>query len=226
MKEGLIYRSANPDRISRRDLKLLHRLEIKTIIDLRAPYEYGKNKVRIDDIEVISLPLDFEKKTRELLYPWFFRKNARDKISEISNLLYSDITNGAGLVLSRIAGILMEPERSPVLIHCQAGKDRTGIVIAILQMLAGADRETIIAGYMKSNESILPYYRRKMILRKVLTLGYFPAETILFAIEVKKENIITAMDIVEERYGGPGPYLSGSGFDIARMQALKRMLID
>jgi protein-tyrosine phosphatase len=225
LKKGIIYRSANPDRITRKDIKNLYNLGIRTIIDLRAPYEYKKRKKVIENVEVISMPLDFEKKTREKLYPYLFKKNSEEKISEISNSLYIDIIDGAGDAFRKFAEILLSPDRSPVLIHCQAGKDRTGILSALLQLLLGVEREIIIRDYLKSNDALLPYFRRRLLIRKVLTLGYFPASTILFAISVKEKNIETVLDRVEEHYGGPEAYLAGSGFDMKVLPELKERLL-
>jgi protein-tyrosine phosphatase len=225
LKKGIIYRSANPDRVSRRDIKRLHELGIRTIIDLRAPYEYKKNKRSAEGIEVIPMTLDFEKKTREQLYPWLFRKNSEEKIAEISNSLYIDIIDGAGLVFRQFAEILLSSGRSPVLVHCQAGKDRTGIISALVQLLAGVERETIIRDYLKSNEELLPYFRRRMMFRKIITLGYFPASTILFAISVKRNNIETVLERVENHYGGPQAYLAAAGFDMNKLPLLMKEIL-
>jgi protein-tyrosine phosphatase len=226
MRKGVLYRSANPDHIKSGDINILHKMGIKTIIDLRASYEYRKKKVKIDGIEVVSLPLDFERKTREQLYPYFFKTNSEEKIAEISNSLYIEITDGAGQVLRQVSEILLEPARSPVLIHCQAGKDRTGIIIALLQLLAGADKKIIIRDYLKSNDALLPYFRKRMLLRKIITLGYFPASTILYGIAVKEKNIETVIDRVVNHYGGPEAYLARSGFDMNSLQLLRDKLID
>jgi len=225
LRKGIIYRSANPDRITRKDIKNLYNLGIRTIIDLRAPYEYKKRKKVIEKVEVISMPLDFERKTREKLYPYLFRKNSEDKISEISNSLYVDIIDGAVEVFRQFAEILLSPDRLPVLIHCQAGKDRTGILSALIQLLMGVEREIIVSDYLKSNDALLPYFRRRLIARKIITLGYFPASTILFAISVKENNIKTVLDRVQEHYGGPEAYLAASGFDMNGLPLLKEKLL-
>jgi protein-tyrosine phosphatase len=225
LRKGIIYRSANPDRITRKDIRNLYNLGIRTIIDLRAPYEYRKRKKVIENVEVISMPLDFEKKTREKLYPYLFRRNSEEKISEISNSLYVDIIDGAGEVFRQFAEILLSPGRSPVLIHCQAGKDRTGIITALIPLRMGVEREIIVRDYLKSNDALLPYFRRRLLIRKIITLGYFPASTILFAISVKEKNIETVLDRVENHYGGPEAYLAASGFDMNGLPILKERLL-
>lgn len=56
---------------------------------------------------------------------------------------------------------LADPDRYPVLYHCQAGRDRTGVMSAMLLKLLGVDRQTIISDYMLSNliyPTIYPSY--------------------------------------------------------------------
>jgi protein-tyrosine phosphatase len=67
VRNGIIFRSANPDNLSREDIEKLHFLKIKTIIDLRAPGEWKKNRRTIENVDILSLPLDFQKTTREKL---------------------------------------------------------------------------------------------------------------------------------------------------------------
>lgn len=59
---------------------------------------------------------------------------------------------------SQIFQILSDPERLPVLIHCEQGKDRTGVVIAIILSLCGVDRQVILDDYNKSYEGLYTQY--------------------------------------------------------------------
>ena len=83
IREKTIFRSANPDKISKEDINKLFKLNIRTIVDLRAPFESRKRNKKIDKIETITLPLDFEKETRERLMPYCQKKNY---------LLYDELT--------------------------------------------------------------------------------------------------------------------------------------
>jgi hypothetical protein len=47
--------------------------------------------------------------------------------------------------------ILAEQDGAPTLIHCASGKDRTGIIVAILQLLAGVPRNEVLSHYLLSN---------------------------------------------------------------------------
>jgi protein-tyrosine phosphatase len=225
IREGIIFRSANPDRISKKDIDKLHLLNIRTIIDLRAPGEGKRQKKPINHIERLSLPLDFDKSTREKLKPLFYKKNSEKNIADISNSLYIEILDATQKIIGQILEILLSDERSPVLIHCQAGKDRTGIVCALLLLSLGAERKFITCDFMKSNDALLPFFRRMLLFRKILYLGFFPSKTILYAITLRQRNIESVLDRVMNHYGGIKAYLKGSGFDSSRLEELKNRIL-
>lgn len=226
MRRGLIYRSASPDRISRRDFKKLQALGIKTVADLRDPAEFSKRKAELPGIRIINYPLSFESVTRERLVPLMKRRYDAGAINKVINGLYVDIVDAIRPVLGKTAELMLEPGSTPVLIHCQAGKDRTGILSALFQMIAGADRDEIIRNYMASNDSLVPHYEKRLRVRKFITLGFFPADSVLHAVTQKKEDIVTVLDRIEGHYGGIIGYLSGSGFDVSKTDQLKDMLIE
>jgi len=225
IKDGIIFRSANLDRISRSDIKKLQLLNIRTIIDLRASYEYKKQKRTIDHINCLSLPLDFEQTTREKLKPYLFKKNSEEIISEISSSLYLEILDAAQAIIKNVLEILLSAEHCPVLIHCQAGKDRTGIICALILLALGTDRQSIIGDYLKSNEALLPFFKKMLFTRKILTLGFFPSGTILYAITVRQRNIESVLDRVNDHYGGIEAFLGSSGFEAEKLMKLRERLI-
>lgn len=226
MRKGLIYRSANPDRVNEKDLKKLKGLGIKTIIDLRDPSEFSSGKAEIPGIEIINIPLKFESVTRQRLRPLLKRNYDPEGINRVTNGIYIEILDALGPVLGRTAELILERNNTPLLIHCQAGKDRTGILIALLQMIADADREEIIRDYLASNDSLLPHFKRRLKIRKYITLGFFPAEAVLHAVKQKQEDIVTVIDRVDNHYGGIKEYLSGAGFDISQINKLRNILVE
>jgi len=225
LKQGIVFRSANPDRLSRADLARLRSLNIRTVIDLRAPGELSKRYNSVDHAERLSLPLDFQQTTRERLKPVIYRRDAELAISDISNEIYLEILDASGPVLRQVMETLASPGRCPVLIRCQAGKDRTGIVIALLLLALGVERKLIISDFMRSNEALLPYFRKMFIIRKIVTLGFFPYRNMLFAVEVKQRNIESVLDSIESRYGGIEGYLRNAGFDPSRLAEVRHALL-
>jgi protein tyrosine/serine phosphatase len=103
--------------------------------------------------------------------------------------------------------VLVSRTETPVVVHCQGGRDRTGLVVALLLALAGVDYETIAADHALSDESWAPY----------LDAFYAEAET---EQELERRRRITAAagrtmaEILEEvgrRHGGVRRYLAEGG---------------
>jgi protein-tyrosine phosphatase len=225
IKEKMLFRSASPDNITGRDIRKMHELNIKTIVDLRAPDETGRKNKKFEGIQTVSLPLDFERTTRERLIPLIKQKNAYNLINDLIGSLYLEILDGSVSVFRDIVDLLLEPSRCPMLIHCHAGKDRTGIISALIQMALGADKQSIIEGYMASNEALLPSYKRRLIISKILYLGFLPANNILYAITVRSNNIESVIERVITFYGGIEGYLKSSGPGMSDFKELRERFV-
>jgi len=225
IKEKMLFRSASPDNITGRDIRKMHELNIKTIVDLRAPGETGRKNKKFEGIQTVSLPLDFERTTRERLIPLIKQKNAYNLIDDLIGSLYLEILDGSVSVFRDIVDLLLEPSRCPMLIHCHAGKDRTGIISALIQMALGADQQSIIEGYMASNEALLPSYKRRLIISKILYLGFLPANNILYAITVRSNNIESVIERVITFYGGIEGYLKSSGPGMSDFKELRERFV-
>lgn len=226
LKKGKIYRSASLDSISKKDLARIKELGIKTVIDLRGPSEQKKRKIELNGISVISMPLDFQGKTRERLYPYFKQKNPEEKILEVSNSLYLEIAEASAPVLAGILEILGSPDSGSILIHCQAGKDRTGILVALLHIIAGTERSFIVEDFLRSNDELIPYFKRVFMIRKIISFGLFPYSTVIFAIRVKEKNIESVIDLVLNKPGGIEGYLGAAGFDTLKLAGVREKLLE
>jgi protein-tyrosine phosphatase len=225
VREGIIFRSASPDRISRKEFGLINELGIGTIFDLRADRERNRRNGELDKIEVITLPLDFEEKTRELLWPLLYKKNPEKEIDAISASLYIEILDASGPVLRSILEKAANCSQGAILIHCQAGKDRTGIIAALIQMALGVGRETIVTEFLKSNDELLPFFRKMLLIRKILRFGFLPSGTILYAIRVKQANIESVIDRVNNHYGGIEQYMANAGIDKDIIAAFRNRML-
>jgi protein-tyrosine phosphatase len=225
IKEGIVFRSANPDTLHSSDIEKLHSLNIRTIIDLRAPHELNKRYKSVDHTETISLPLDFQQTTRERLKPVIYKKDAETIIEDISNAIYLEILDASGPVFRQVMETLASPGRTPLLIHCQAGKDRTGIIVALVLLAMGVKREFIISDFMKSNEALIPYFRKRFLIRKILSFGFFPYRNILFAVKVKQRNIESILERIEFHYGGIDGYLRYTGLEKSEVEKVRQALL-
>jgi protein-tyrosine phosphatase len=225
IKSNMLFRSANLDLMSKEDLEKFEKLNIKTIVDLRAPAEWKRRKNILNNIDILSLPLDFQRATRERIKPYLYKRNSEPILADISNSLYLEILDAALPMFNKVMELLLSPDHSPILIHCHVGKDRTGIISALILLALGVKRELIVEDYMKSNDFLLPYFKRRLLIRKILSFGFYPSWTILYVVTLRQRNIESVLDKIKDQYGGIDSYLVNSGFDSNKLSELKKRLL-
>jgi protein-tyrosine phosphatase len=107
---------------------------------------------------------------------------------------------------------------TPVVFHCTAGKDRTGFAAALLLSALGADRDTVMADYLLTNQ----LYRRSPLIK---TEG--PAHVVDVLWRVQPAFLDAALDTVEREFGGMGRYLQGPmGLGQPELSRLRERLLE
>ncbi len=136
IRKGFIFRSDRLTGATPEDCVILKSLGLKTVIDLRSQVEVmeapDSNCIH-ETMDYIHFPIDIR---------WF------PTLEEV----YLDIIT---TYAPSVAGALKEmakEERLPLLFHCTAGKDRTGITTALLYLILGLEPEEIMHDYLLSNE--------------------------------------------------------------------------
>jgi len=110
-----------------------------------------------------------------------------------------------------IFDVMADADQHPLLIHCTAGKDRTGVTTALLLSILGVDRDVIEADYVLTNRDCERHVKF-IVQNQGLPLG-MSRETLLHVAGVPEDAIGTFLDGLERRYGGPLNYLISIGVD-------------
>lgn len=108
-----------------------------------------------------------------------------------------------------------------VLLHCAAGKDRTGVVVALALDAAGVDRELIVADYLASRERI------ERILERLLSSPTYRAE-----LEGQHADALAPVpgtmerffELVDQHFGGSAAWLAANGLEPGDLKRLRRRL--
>jgi len=113
-----------------------------------------------------------------------------------------------------------------VLIHCAAGKDRTGVAIAIVLRAVGVDRDAVVEDYTRT-ESRLAGEWTEMMLGRVKAYGIDVTPELLELLTGSPATAIEALlDWVDENHGDAGAYLLANGLTTHEVEALRARLIE
>ncbi|WP_214400844.1 tyrosine-protein phosphatase [Pseudonocardia lacus] len=130
---------------------------------------------------------------------------------------YGRMLAGAGPALVEILRFVVAPGRVPVLVHCAAGKDRTGIAVALLLAAAGVDEDDIAADYAATG------LRMVRVRRAMLARGGYANIPVTGESAPLDEAPIRAVLGAVRGEGGSAEYLRRHGAtddDLARWRAL------
>ena len=203
VRTGLLYRSSALHRLRPTERARLEALGLKHIIDLREP---GASERRPDALRVGAvtvLPVGFGLLNTVRARDVFLRKVNWQALAHPR--VYADVLEENAPLFRRFLEALLD-HPLPALVHCTAGKDRTGMMVAVLQLALGVSHVRIVAGYM----AILPHLEQhfpRRIKALVQLLGGPP-----LACSVRPEYMEGMLGHVVEKHGGTEGYLRSIQF--------------
>ncbi len=137
-KNNVYWRSDVPSSPQADDISRLISAHITTIIDMRTEAERVKTPNTLADMP------EFE-------YHHFPITEGSGVPESLEAVPLSYMTIATAEYMPKVMKVLAEAEQG-VLFHCTAGKDRTGVVSAIILMVCGVDRDAIVRDYVISRE--------------------------------------------------------------------------
>jgi protein tyrosine/serine phosphatase len=234
VRKGLLFRSAHHARASAADAARLTELGITTVTDLRHPGEQAeqpstwRGSLVIEVIEEAA-PADGE--------PAVAPHNAALANSDFSADAMAAYLQGHYGTMPfdprhvrlwrRYFAALAEREGG-MLIHCAAGKDRTGILAWLTHHVLDVHPDDRLADYLMSNEAAAIAERLPMVQRRLeqLYARSIAPEALLAMLTVRPEFMDNALRAIGEHSGSVDAYLEAVlGVDAARREAIRARLI-
>jgi protein-tyrosine phosphatase len=214
VRSGVLYRSDGLQRLGPAGRAALAERGVGIIIDLRDENEarYMPDDLGDLDVEVLRLPV-------------FEGSGASQGRGIALEALYERIvTQHAAVVVAAIREIAGAGDHA-VVVHCTAGKDRTGIVTALTLLAVGVDRDDVVADYARTEANLAGEWLEEMVemvgrygvpdgpeLR--VLMGGSPPEAL--------EHVI---DLIDREHGSAREYLLASGLTLDELAVLEQRLV-
>lgn len=230
IRRGQLWRSAQHGDGTAADLAAIAGLGIRTVIDLRGPSEReAKPCVRAPGFapQVFAHP----EETAGLA----LHTEAADGVVTAAEAraamlrLYEGIAFRPNLIpMLRCLFLVLERAEGPSLVHCVAGKDRTGFAVALVQHALGAGREDILGDYELTNQAGNIEARIAAGATQIRERhGAIDEATMRTLMGVERDYLVTALAAVEARHGSLDGYLEAVlGVDRAMVGRLREHYLD
>ena len=211
-RPGVLLRADNLQGLTPSDVRrLTEELGVRTVLDLRTTGELhleGDGPLRATAVAHHHVPLipelegepDEAEVDRAVDRAVPHRPDRAGETPTDMTGYYVGYVEDAPTNLARALRLLADPETGPALVHCAAGKDRTGVVVALALSLAGVKRDAVVADYVRSAERIDRVLAR---LQGSPTYGPALADATADLITPEAGSMERFLDHVDREYGGP-----------------------
>ena len=225
---GRVYRSDSLETLTAADLDRLDELGIRMVCDLRRDEERAAAPSRVighGDVRIEHLPIGgIAAETKDMA-----GRMLRGEIPEVSAAMMAEVyltilelhPDSFGAVVAHAA----DPASLPMIVHCTAGKDRTGVASALLLAALGVGDEAIAADYELTNE--FQASARIAAVRPQLDAAGIDFAKVEAYFLAPQAVIAATLGGLRERYGGVEAYLTGpAGISPATLDKLRTTMLN
>ena len=211
-REGVLYRSDAPHHGD--EPPAAAAWPPAAVVDLRSGDEpIDPHPLRDNGVPVHNLPLLGEARPRTL-------RELRTHGGLSFEVLYREITDRATQAAPTVLDLASTAD-GPVLVHCAAGKDRTGVLVALLLRAAGVTRDAVVADYVRTTEA-MPQVRQRISATDAevsALMAEFPE-----AVAAPAEAIAVVLDRVEST-GSAREWLERGGTPATLLDEWRRRFV-
>jgi len=210
-----VYRSDALARLTDDDLAVLAPLQVATLIDLRSPRELeasGHSRL-VTEHGVTHKHLPF--------LPESTNPTDYQNIPPLSELYVHMIERGAPTIRA-VFEMLADNTTYPAVVHCAAGKDRTGVTIALLLRTLGVADEVIVADYALTDGYLAEGIERLRAAGGIEQYSHVPPEIL----RAHAETMAGFLATVDQRFGGTDQVLADAGVLPGTQDEIRRHLLE
>ncbi len=159
-----LFRADDLSRLSKTDSDRFARLGIRTVVDLRRPNEVDADG-RIPGFD------GFTYRHIHLIHPLWPRREFADQAERVAYVMerYRELSIDAAAGFGEALRLIADPDAAPLVFHCIAGKDRTGILAALTLSMLGVGDDDVADDYALSEASEAAYWNYRASLDPAIT---------------------------------------------------------
>jgi len=233
VQPGRLIRSDNLQSLSPRDVDLLvNEIGVRSVADLRTGVEVHHEGpgplTELDDVDIVHLSLFPESGDRTdlagdgtVILPWEKRTEESVGRRGTSAIYLKYLDDRADSIIAALR--LIAHSDGATIVHCAAGKDRTGTVVALALTEVGVTREAVVEDYARSSERIEAIFDR---LRATRTYAGDLAETAAHQHAPRESTMQRLLDAIDTEFGGAPAWLRAHGWTDEDAAALRSKLLD
>jgi len=211
VKWGFLFRSGQLSSLSDQDIELLSSLQLDLVCDFRRQEEQASDPSRLpinNPPRLASLPIIPGSNSR------FFEQAAGhggdpqamfDFMLEINR----DFVEAQTATYARMFREILQVDDARFLVHCAAGKDRTGFAAAIILLALGVSRDVVMRDYMLTGQFFHPDQEIDRLRRKY-QMEQMDTQSILPMLEVHEDYLAQALATIEQSFPSVEVYLEAA----------------
>lgn len=227
VKWGYLFRSGQLSSLSAQDLSLLASLNLDLVCDFRRVEEQESEPSRLPlrRPRIASLPIIPGSNSR------FFEETeiqvqGREPMFDFMLEINRDFAEGQTETYARMFREILALEDARFLVHCAAGKDRTGFAAALVLLALGVPRERVMHDYMLTERYFRPELELERLQRKY-QMENMDADAIMPMLEVHEVYLARALDAIGHNYESVEVYLEEAlGVGPAELAELRSRYLD
>lgn len=207
-----LVRSDNLDRLGEDGVRTVRALRPGLVLDVRSAWEAARFPNPFAD--------DARYRHVSLLETADEALRARLNALETLEAYYDAMVDEFAPLIGRALAAMADAPPGPIVVHCHAGKDRTGLIVALALSVAGVPRSAIAEDYALTDACLTEHYAAE--------LAALPDEDRRARLRSwqhsRPQTILDVLDRLDRLHGGVDAYLRRAGVTNAQVQALRARL--